>query len=56
MRNKEEILEKINLLSHYKNIIIKYGRFIPNSESIFDDILGVKLISSNQYAEVLNHD
>ena len=49
--NKEEIADKIALLSKYKNIIIKYGRFLYNDKPIFDDILGVTLASSNQYAE-----
>lgn len=35
----------------FKNIIIKFGRFIPNQESRFDEILGVTLASSNQYAK-----
>lgn len=38
-------------LKNYKNIIIKFGRFIPNQESHFDEILGVKLASNNQYAK-----
>ena len=36
------------------NIIIKYGRFIPNQDNHYDDILGVKLASSNQYAKAYN--
>lgn len=39
------------LISNYKNIIIKYGRYIPNDHAHFDKVLGVNLISSNQYAE-----
>lgn len=35
----------------YSNIIIKFGRFIPNQEPHFDEVLGVKLASSNQYAK-----
>ena len=31
-------------------IIIKYGRFIPNQRSHYDEILGVNLASPNQYA------
>lgn len=31
-------------------LIIKYGRFIPDQEPVFDEVLGVKLASSNQYA------
>lgn len=47
----EEIKEQLKILSAYKNIIIKFGRFVPNSTSRFDDILGVTLASDNQYAE-----
>ena len=49
--NKEEITDRIPLLSKYKNIIIKYGRYIPNQEKHYDEVLGVYLASSNQYAE-----
>ena len=49
--NKEEIINKVCLLSNYKNIIIKYGRYIPNQEKHYDEVLGVYLASSNQYAE-----
>lgn len=48
---KEEIADKLPLLSKYKNIIIKYGRYIPNQEKHYDEVLGVYLASSNQYAE-----
>lgn len=48
---KEEIANKLPLLSKYKNIIIKYGRFLNNDKPIFDEILGVTLASSNQYSE-----
>ena len=48
---KEEIADKITLLSKYKNIIIKYGRYIPDQEKHYDEVLGVYLASSNQYAE-----
>ena len=48
---KEEIVDKIALLSKYKNIVIKYGRYIPRQEKHYDEVLGVYLASSNQYAE-----
>ena len=48
---KKEIADKIALLSKYKNIIIKYGRYIPNQKKHYDEVLGVYLASSNQYAE-----
>lgn len=38
-------------LEIYNNIIIKYGRYIPNKPNRFDDVLGVALVSDNQYAE-----
>lgn len=49
--NKDEIIGKINILKKFNNIIIKYGRYIPNQESHYDNVLGVKLASNNQYAE-----
>lgn len=48
---KEEIADKMAILSKYKNIVIKYGRYIPNQEKHYDEVLGVYLASSNQYAE-----
>lgn len=38
------------LLKQYDNIIIKFGRFIPNQEKHYDEVLGVELASPNQYA------
>ena len=35
----------------YDNIIIKYGRYRPNQEPHYDEVLGVKLASDNQYAK-----
>ena len=49
--NKEEIITKLEVLYKYKNIIIKYGRYVPNQEKHYDEVLGVYLASSNQYAE-----
>lgn len=49
--DKSEILDKVNCLKQFKNIILKYGRFIPNKPRKFDDVLGVYLNSPNQYAE-----
>lgn len=38
-------------LVQYPNIIIKFGRFLPNQESHYDEILEVNLASPNQYAK-----
>lgn len=48
---KNEIEQQINKLSMFKNIIVKFGRYIPNHKSHYDDVLGVNLASDNQYAE-----
>lgn len=50
---KEEIQnrEVYKYLLNAKNIIIKFGRFIPNQQPHYDEMLGVKLASDNQYAE-----
>lgn len=46
----------LKLLSHYENIIIKFGRYVPNQEKHFDKILGVELASRNQYAKVIGEE
>ena len=46
-----ELEDKINWLKQYQNIIIKFGRFIPNNQKHYDDVLCVWLASDNQYAE-----
>lgn len=38
-------------LIDFGNVIIKYGRFVPNNETHFDEVLGVNLASDNQYAK-----
>lgn len=48
---KEEITSEIETLKEFPNIIIKFGRYKPNEKEHFDEILGVKLASNNQYAE-----
>ena len=48
---KEEIKEYIDELKVFPNIIVKFGRYIPNHEKHFDEVLGIYLASDNQYAE-----
>lgn len=52
--NKDEISNEIEKLMQFKNIIIKFGRYIPGHEVHYDDILGVNLASTNQYAEKIS--
>ena len=48
---KEEISYAVDWLTQFPNIIIKFGRYRPNEEPHYDAVLGIKLASSNQYAE-----
>lgn len=52
--NMAEIADKIDVLKHYNNIIVKFGRYKPNQKGHYDDVLGVFLASDNQYAEVIS--
>lgn len=51
--NRAEIEGEVAMLSQFTNIIIKFGRYIPNQDGRFDPVLGVNLASDNQYAEEL---
>ena len=48
---KNNFSKQYQLLSNIGNITIKYGRFIPNHNPHYDEVLGVKLYSDNQYAK-----
>lgn len=47
----EEIKRFLLTFINMKNIIIKFGRFIPNRPSRYDEVLGVELASDNQFAK-----
>ena len=51
---EEEIYPYLDFLKSYKNIIIKFGRFIPDDTPHRDSVLGVNLASSNQYAKKIS--
>ena len=40
----------LSVVDGYDTIIIKFGRFIPDTSPIFDEVLGVELASNNQKA------
>ena len=46
-----ELQNEIEQLKQYPNIILKYGRYKPNTPSRFDEVLQITLASDNQYAE-----
>ena len=49
---EEECEALVSLIKEFgwKNIIIKYGRYIPDSKGRYDEVVGVYLASDNQYA------
>lgn len=47
---QEEIAREVEILSSYGNITVKFGRFVPDQQPHFDEVLGVNLASDNQYA------
>lgn len=47
--NEDEIWDKVEKIIIYPNIIIKFGRFIPDDIEYFNEDLGVNLASKNQY-------
>ena len=51
---EEEIKDYISKLKEFENIIIKFGRYIPNQEKHYDKILGISLASDNQYAKKIS--
>lgn len=50
---EEELKNELPILKSFHNIIIKFGRYRSDDKSHFDDILGVELVSDNQYAKKL---
>lgn len=47
--NESEIAPLVFALSSYKNIYIKFGRYLPGRAEIYDPLLKVTLASDNQY-------
>ena len=48
-----EAREKMDFLlglNQYRNLIVKYGRYLPDRPERYEPLLGVRLISDNQYA------
>ena len=48
-RNPSDTESKIQWLWQFPNIIIKFGRYIPNQQKHYDEVLGIELASNNQY-------
>ena len=53
--DKNEIQEYVDKIKKdIPNVIIKFGPYIKNQPTHFDEILGVELASNNQYAEKIS--
>ncbi len=48
--NEHEISSELLMLKEFRNIIIKFGRYVPGIDDAYDSLLGVRLASNNQYA------
>ena len=51
--NENEILNQIDRLKKFENIILKIGRYRPNNKSHYDDILGINFVSDNQKGVII---
>lgn len=49
-----EIEEELKELRKYPNIIVKFGRYIPNRNKRMDSVLNLELASDNQYAKKIS--
>lgn len=48
--NPDEVADGVQKLRTFENIVIKFGRYQPGFTPHYDDVLGVKLASDNQFA------
>ena len=51
----EELQNEIIKLKKFDNIIIKFGRFIQDSEPIYDELLGITLVSKTQFSKRIEY-
>lgn len=51
---EQEIDGQLRFLMSMPNIIVKFGRFVPDQQPHMDPVLGVNLASDNQYARQIS--
>lgn len=51
---EEESAAYVEALKNFTNIIVKFGRFIPDRPHRVDELLGVELASDNQYSKKIS--
>lgn len=49
-------LPELYMLKEFRNIIVKFGRYVPNNKPHYDEVLGINLASDNQYGEKISDD
>lgn len=42
---------QLGKLEQFENIVVKFGHYIPNVNTVYSDVLGITLASENQFAE-----
>ena len=52
--NNQGFLTPFITNDHLNNVIVKFGRYIPDQEPHLDPVLGIKLSSDNQYAKYVS--
>ena len=52
--NNQGFLTPFITNDHLNNVVVKFGRYIPDQEPHLDPVLGVKLSSDNQYAKYVS--
>ena len=55
LKTDKTFAEEWKALTKY-GVIVKFGRFRPNQEPHMDEVLGVKLVSDNQYAKEFENE
>ena len=52
----EEVSDRFEKLASYKNVLVKFGRFVPGDKPHYDDALGINLASDNQFSRWVNEN
>lgn len=53
---EEEVKNLFPEILLFSNLVIKYGRYLPNQKTHYDPVLKVNLASDNQYAKWINKE
>jgi hypothetical protein len=58
--NPDEVISRVeeiyNIVRGKLSLIVKFGRFVPGQKPHFDDVLGVELVSDNQFAKKITKE